>query len=267
MPSRLDDAEYLDHLAADSARFAEVLSTTPYDTPVPSCPDWTAADLYFHLAEVQAFWARIVGDRLTATSDVEDLETKRPDSDDDLPGLFAEWNQALLDALRATPSDVHVWSWASDQTAGFSYRRQAHEALIHRIDAELATGRRTGVDPRLAADGVSEVLGVMYGEPPAWGTFTPDLEHVVRFTATDTGDTWSVSVGHFVGRDPEDGAEQRMVCLDWVDDDVPATAEVRGAAADLDCWLWRRPAVDEPETSGSPETLARLADVMAEGID
>ena len=53
-----------------------------------------------------------------------------------------------------------VWSWANDQTAGFSYRRQAHEALIHRLDAELAGGERTAIDARLAADGVGEVLGV-----------------------------------------------------------------------------------------------------------
>lgn len=266
MPRRLDFLEYLEHLAADSARFATVLRTVPLETPVPTCPDWTAADLLFHLAEVQAFWARIVGRRLTSTADVEDLETIRP-ADDQLPGLFAEWTLALQEALRATPPDVPVWSWASEQTAGFCYRRQAHEALIHRLDAELTAGDRTPLDPRLAADGVDEVLGVMYGEPPPWGTFTADHDHVVRFTATDTGDVWSVTIGRFVGREPgPDHTDHTSACLDWVPAEVPPTAEVAGTAADLDSWLWRRPPVGEVTSGGSADTLARLAEVMADGV-
>ncbi|HEY5783962.1 MAG TPA: maleylpyruvate isomerase family mycothiol-dependent enzyme [Microlunatus sp.] len=266
MPRRLDYPAYLAHLADDSARFAHVLRRTSYETAVPTCPGWTAADLFFHLAEVQAFWARIVGRRLSSGDEVEELVTVRPEADEELPGLFAEWTQALQEALRATPPDTAVWTWASEQTAGFSYRRQAHEALIHRLDAELTAGERTPIDPVLAADGVDEVLGVMYGEPPPWGTFTPDPEHVVRFTATDTDDSWSVTIGRFVGRGPGDGAEHASACLDWVAPEVVTTATVRATAADLDCWLWRRPPLGEITTTGSEETLARLADVMADGI-
>ena len=266
MPRTLDYADYLDHLAADSARFDHVLRSTPYEASVPSCPDWTAADLYFHLAEVQAFWARIVGRRLTSTEEVEELVTDRPDDDRELAGLFAECTQALQEALRATPPDAVVWSWADEQTAGFSYRRQAHEALIHRLDAELVAEQRTAIDARLAADGVDEVLGVMYGEPPPWGVFKPDPDHVVRFVATDTGDEWTVTIGTFVGRSPGEGDEHESACLDWADADAVPTAEVTGTAADLDCWLWRRPAVGEVTQSGSEQTLAKLADVMADGV-
>lgn len=265
MPRTLDYPDYLDSLAADSARFAEVLQRTPFDTPVPTCPGWTAADLYFHLAEVQSFWARIVGRRLTSSEDVEDLETARPADDRELPGLFDSSTRALQEALRSTPPDVVAWTWASEQTAGFSYRRQAHEALIHRLDAELTGGERTPLDPRLAADGVDEVLGVMYGEPPSWGTFTPDDHHVVRFTATDTGDVWTVTIGRFAGRSPG-GEEHEMACLDWVPPEVAPTAEVSGTAADLDCWLWRRPPVAEVTETGDAETLSLLADVMADGV-
>ena len=34
-----------------------------------------------------------------------------------------------------------------DHTVGFIRRKQAHEALIHRIDAEVAAGNRTPMDP------------------------------------------------------------------------------------------------------------------------
>ena len=230
-----------------------------------ACPDWTAADLFFHLAEVQAFWSRVVGRRLTAVEDVEDLDLARPADDADLPGLFAECTQALQEALRATPPDVVTWTWAREQTAGFSYRRQAHEALIHRLDAELPAGERTPIDARLAADGVAEVLGIMYGEPPPWGTFAPDHGHVVRFTATDTGDVWTVTIGRLTGPGP-DGAEQESACLDWAPAESTVTAEVGGTAADLDCWLWRRPPVGLVTQSGSKQTLDRLAEVMAGGV-
>ena len=56
---------------------------------------------------------------------------------------------------------------------GFVRRRQAHEALIHRIDAELTAGRRTPVDPLLGADGVDEALRVMYGGVPGVGQVHP----------------------------------------------------------------------------------------------
>ncbi|HEU5486053.1 MAG TPA: maleylpyruvate isomerase family mycothiol-dependent enzyme [Microlunatus sp.] len=267
MPRRLDFTDYLDSLAADSARFDHVLRRTPYDRPVPSCPDWTAADLYFHLAEVQSFWARIVGRRLTSSEQVEDLKTERPADDKHLPGLFAESTQSLQEALRATPPDVTVWTWANEQTAGFTYRRQAHEALIHRVDAELTAGERTPVDPGLAADGIDEVLGVMYGEPPPWGTFTAANDQVVRFTATDTGDVWTVTIGTFVGRPPgSDGPEHDFACLDWATEGIVPTAEVAGTAADLDCWLWRRPPTGDVTRTGAPSTLARLGEVMADGV-
>ena len=41
-----------------------------------------------------------------------------------------------------------------------------------------------------ATDGVDEVLRVMYGGVPSWGTFTPDPSATVRVTATDSDDTW-----------------------------------------------------------------------------
>lgn len=266
MSRRLDHAHYLEHLADDSARFAVVLGQTSYDAEVPTCPGWDAADLLFHLSEVQSFWARIVGRRLTTADEVEELETTRPDDDAELPALFARCSDALQEALRSTPPEVTVWTWASEQSAAFCARRQAHEALIHRLDAELTAGERTGIDPELAADGVDEVLGVMYGEPPAWGSFTADHDHVVRFAATDTGDTWSVTIGRFVGPAPDDGGDHASDCLDWVADDVAPTASVSATAADLDCWLWRRPTVGEVAVSGSDATLARLAAVMADGV-
>ena len=54
----------------------------------------------------------------------------------------------------------------------------------------------------LAADGVDEVLDVMYGGCPPWGEFSP-LPHYVRLDLTDTGDQVWVQLGRFHGTDPD----------------------------------------------------------------
>ena len=56
-------SDYLAHLRADSARFAAVLAGTDPAASVPSCPDWSAADLVAHLTEVQTFWGTVVAER------------------------------------------------------------------------------------------------------------------------------------------------------------------------------------------------------------
>ena len=48
--------EWIDLLASTTERFAEVLETGDLNTPVPTCPDWTLADLGEHTRGVHA-WA------------------------------------------------------------------------------------------------------------------------------------------------------------------------------------------------------------------
>ena len=57
-------------LAANSNRFREVLAGVPAATRVPSCPDWAADDLLWHLTEVQSFWLTIVDQGLQTDEEV-----------------------------------------------------------------------------------------------------------------------------------------------------------------------------------------------------
>ena len=52
--------DYVAALTRESARFAEAIRGAAPDTPVPTCPGWTADDLLWHLGEVQWFWAAVV---------------------------------------------------------------------------------------------------------------------------------------------------------------------------------------------------------------
>jgi uncharacterized protein (TIGR03083 family) len=235
----IDYPDYVQHIREESRRFREVLTTCDPSARVPGCPDWTAADLLWHLAEVQWFWATTMRNRPAAPRE-EDPGPTRPESYDGLLAAFDEHSAALVRELeRADPAE-EAWSWSSEQTVGFTYRRQAHEALIHRLDAEQAAGSVTALDPGLAADGVLECLDVMFGGCPPWGEFHP-LPHHLRVDCTDTGDTVWVQIGRFVGTNPRDERHYddndiRVVA----DPGVEADAVVEGPAAALDAWLWRR---------------------------
>jgi uncharacterized protein (TIGR03083 family) len=261
--------DYLDHLARESVRFRAVLAGAADDARVPSCPDWDAVDLHWHLAEVQWFWGEVVRRGIRETAEAEKLERERPADRAAVEAAYDEASRGLGDVLATNPPETEVWTWAPEQTVGFIRRRQAHEALIHRVDAELTTGDRTPLDPALSSDGVDEVLRVMCADP-GWGTFTPALEQTVRFVATDTGASWVVTLGRFSGTDPDDGSEsvdEGDLRAAPTDDGAATAATVRGAAADLDCWLWNREPLGELELTGDAAVLAALERVKASDDD
>lgn len=230
----------LDHIRRESRRFRDVLAACDPAARVPACPDWDAADLLWHLTEVQAFWAEVVRSR--PAEPTEDLpRPERASSYDGLLAAFDEHSAALVAELEAAGPDAAAWHWSPVQTVGTSFRRQAHEALIHRLDAEQTAGAVTPLDPVLAADGVLELVDVMYGgEAPSWGRVDPS-EHHVRIDLTDVGTSIWARPATFTGTHPESGkVYDGPHVLAVPDPGTPADAVVAGAAADLDAWLWRR---------------------------
>jgi uncharacterized protein (TIGR03083 family) len=261
------NVDYLAHLAQESARFAEVIAEVRPDAWVPSCPDWCADDLLWHLGEVQWFWGTIVREGLIG----EQAEQRKPPRPAGRAGLLAFYRRAsgdLSEVLAALPASAPAWTWSPDHTVGFIRRRQAHEALIHRVDAELAAGDRGPMDPQLSADGVDEVLRIMYGgDVPDWGTFTPGSGTVLRLQATDTGQSWLVTLGQFTGTDPGDRARYDQPGIQVTSAPGAETAaSICGSAADLDCWLWRRPSLIPVERSGDPDVLSAFDSMIATGI-
>lgn len=272
-PRRADgsDLDHLDHLARESTRFLEAVLDAAPDAQVPTCPEWTADDLLWHLAEVQWFWGEVVRTRADDPDRVEAVQPERPADRDGLVALYRRASADLHAVLATTPPETPVWTWAADRTAGFVRRRQAHEALIHRLDAELTAAPDgaavTGIDPALAADGVDEALGVMYGDVPEWASTTPDPRGAAaRLVATDAGRSWLVTFGRWSGTSPNTGRSYDDPALWLVPDDGREAATVSGRAADLDCLLWNRPATGTVSRSGDQRSLALLDAVVAVGI-
>jgi Mycothiol maleylpyruvate isomerase N-terminal domain len=217
---------------------------------------------------VQWFWGTVVRERLAAPPAGESGPERPPDRAG-LAAFYHRASQDLAGTLAATRPDTAVWTWADDQTAGFIRRRQAHEALIHRVDAELTAGRRTPMEPALSADGVDEALRVMYGGAPGWASFSPDPQATLRLRAADTGGTWLVTVGRLTGTRPGDGSryDEPGFATAASDPGGPAAAGVEGSAADLDCWVWHRPGLAPVTESGDAGVLARFRAAIEAGID
>jgi uncharacterized protein (TIGR03083 family) len=258
--------DYLTHIRGESTRFAEALGEAAPSDHVPTCPDWNADDLLWHLTEVQLFWSVIVRDHLADPAPADAATPARPDDRAGLFPLFERATAALIDALETTPVGTAIWTWAPDHTVGFALRHQAHEALMHRLDAELVTGRVTVIDPELASDGIDEALTIIHGDLPEWSTFTSDGS-TGTIDARDTQTTWRVALGRFTGTSPNSGTTYDMDTLLVIDDPRAATSfTVRADAAQLDTWLWGRGAASALEVEGDRDAFARLEQIVARGV-
>ncbi|MEO5665193.1 MAG: maleylpyruvate isomerase family mycothiol-dependent enzyme [Nocardioides sp.] len=258
---------YLEHIRGESALFRSVLAESAPEARVPTCPAWSAADLLWHLAKVQRFWAGIIVDR-PAEKDEAD-EPDRPAAYAELLATFDEWSAALVGALEGVDVKEEAWTWSDDHTVGFILRRQAHEALIHRLDAEQTAGVASEVDANLAADGVAEMIGVMFGGCPPWGSWEP-LPHYARLDCTDTGDELWAQFGLFSGTDPDSGdvisAEQDFHLVE-APDDVEPDVVIDGPAAALDAWLWHRGDDSELSIAGDRSILDRFRGIVSHPIN
>lgn len=260
--------DFLSHLRHESDRFLDVLAEADPSARVPSCPEWAAADLLWHLAEVQWFWATIVEERRT---DIEGIEhPERPTDRDALLTFAVQQSDRLVRVLTETTPETEVYMWADDKTVGYIRRRQAHEALIHRLDAELTVGAVTPLDADLAADGIDECLGVMYGRQPPWGSIAGDGRRVL-FELTDRPDaSVTVELGLFSGTDPDSEksyADEPDLHVVATDGSRPPRATVRGTADDVDAWLWHRRGDDAVALEGDEHTLEALRAILGSPLN
>lgn len=253
----LDPAAYRDLVARESARCADALAGADLGAPVPTAPGWSVADLAWHLAEVQDSWARIAGGPLVEEDASVPLE--RP-ADDAVVELLRSRTARLVAGLAAHPPGTACWSWHPEGgNVAWVHRRQAHEALIHRVDAELAAGLPVS-DPsaEVAADGVDELVRVMLDGLPDWATFAPD-DARIRLRATDADGSWDLVLGRWAGTSPNTGNvyDEETVQVDRTGEGAPRLL-VEGRAWDLDRWLWGRGDISTLAVDGDAGLVRRL---------
>jgi len=159
------------------------------DDPIPTCDEWTMDRLLRHIGRIWTYVGTIVGERLTSPPD-------RPTMPDDkTPVEFAtEALDDLVDALMSCESDTPMWNWADQPpTAAFWARRMAHEAAVHRYDAQSAHDMAQPIAAELAQDGLDELVDVIL--PVIVARDTPALpEATYAFVAPDE-EAWCIRLG------------------------------------------------------------------------
>jgi uncharacterized protein (TIGR03083 family) len=176
--------EYLPVLRRTDRRFAdaatEAVLARGWRAPVPGCPGWTLADLVWHLAEVQHFWAWVVRTRAADPSAYVDPRRR---ADDELLGYLGAQSAELEAALAGADPAERVWTWAPQQDVAFVLRRQTHEAVVHTVDVEQVLGDVRPIPADVALDGIDEWLDVMV--PGSLPDGPPPEAHPVVLHAVD----------------------------------------------------------------------------------
>ncbi|MCW2602646.1 MAG: hypothetical protein JWN61_781 [Pseudonocardiales bacterium] len=227
----------LAHIAVDSRAIADAAHDR-LDAPIEFCPGWDLGDLIWHVTAVQSFWAQIVERRLTDPAHV--VRPGRPPAADLVPALRAA-SAHLVEVLGAADPHTPVWTWATQQDAAFVIRHQVQEAAVHRVDAEHAAGRPTGIDPVVAGDCIDEFLHVSLG---AIATGQRPLLAPLHVAAADTGQTWLL----------EPAGDRLSVRREA----RAAPDRIEGPAADVLLWLYGRRPVQALTVTGDPSMATTL---------
>jgi len=183
---------------------------------VPSCPDWTVADLLAHVGRVHRWAASTVEARAQERVPFGAIEAA-PE-----PDARTAWVRAgaarLVEVLSAADPDDVVWTLVGPGTVAFWDLRQACETAVHRVDAQLAAGTVEPVEPALAADAIDELLMLVRLAPR--GAPSDGGGHTLRISSTDRPGNWIVRTRADGGVDVESAA-------------APADVTLRGPASDL----------------------------------
>jgi uncharacterized protein (TIGR03083 family) len=249
MSTRLPWDRYLELVESDTRRLATV-ARRDLDTAVPTCPGWTVRDLVLHTAKV--YLHKIACTRLGVAPKEPEEWPPPPPEGDPVDHLQASLDE-LLSLFSERGPDAPSATWLpDDQTVGFWYRRMAHEAAVHRVDAEAAFDQITPVAPDLAVDGVDELLHLFlsgdWSDQPddEWRGISPDAGAGKPIEVHAGGHTWRVTLH----------ADR----VDVVDGPGETVASIGGNSSNVMLWLWRRIPLDQVEVSGDLDAVSALHD-------
>ncbi|MEU6097013.1 maleylpyruvate isomerase family mycothiol-dependent enzyme [Streptomyces sp. NPDC047079] len=238
----METAEFVGVLAREGRLLAAAAEETGTGAKVPTCPEWRVRDLLRHTGMVHRWAAAFVAEGHTAYHPSGGL----PDLDGAaLVTWFREGHRHLVDTLSSAAPDVRCWHFLpAPSPLAFWARRQAHETVVHRFDAESARGGTpTEVGTDLALDGIDELLRGFHAR--AKSRVRSEEPRLLRVRATDAENAvWSVrlSAGPPVAVREEAGEAGDADC------------EVAGPAGRLYLSLWNR--LPFPNVTGDTSVAA-----------
>ncbi|MEU8249969.1 maleylpyruvate isomerase family mycothiol-dependent enzyme [Nonomuraea sp. NPDC048916] len=221
--------DYCALVESEAARLVELVTGAAQDTPVPSCPGWTLAELITHVGTTHRWVVHILKTRAREPIWSRDVPNGLAPGESGDAAWLAAGAAELSATLRATDPATPVWSWGGDQSAAYWSRRMAYELVIHRVDAELALGLEPEVPEAVAIDGIDEFLGNL----PHARWVTRRLAEAgaegatIHLHATDADGEWTIAQGP-AGR------------VSWEHGHAKCDVAVRGPVADLLLMMYGR---------------------------
>lgn len=222
----------------DEGAVLAAAAATGLEASVPAAPGWAVSELLRHTGQIYARTSVIV-----RTGTMERPSRRNGMLTDAPTDGVVEWFRSTLDELVADLQSIEdpdrpAWSFSADhQTMGFWTRRMAHETVVHRVDAEQATGRTVGpIDPALAVDGIDELFSVFV--PSLGADRSPGDGRSVHLHTTDGDGEWLIRF------DPGAVSVDRQ--------HAKGDVAVRGPADELLLWLWGRRPLHGLDVIGDP---------------
>jgi uncharacterized protein (TIGR03083 family) len=242
----MEISEYLDGVRTNADLFLAAARQAGVDAPVPTCPDWTVADLARHQGRVYRWVSTIIETKAQEFVSRQELEEEAKQAADPLAWLEGGAELAL-NVLGGADPDLPVWNWidGGPGPVRFWHRRMAHETAIHRVDAEAAAAApaapQSRVEPaELASDGIDEYLAFLPLRAERGGT--AGMSGSYHFHTTDVPGEWLVV---FEGDAVTVSREH-----------AKADVAVRGPASELELYLYNRRGSDGLEVFGDAAKVA-----------
>ncbi|MBM7438676.1 maleylpyruvate isomerase family mycothiol-dependent enzyme [Streptomyces sp. HB132] len=155
---------YCDEILVQTDLLGALVKDADLTRRVPSCPDWNLRELVVHVGDAHRWAGEMVRGRAAEELPEDQVAGAGGPAGDDaaaLAGWLTAGAAAAVDALREAGPDTEVWTWGWERRTAFWARRMAHETVVHRADAALATGTAFEVAPDLAADTITEWLEIV----------------------------------------------------------------------------------------------------------
>jgi uncharacterized protein (TIGR03083 family) len=228
---------YCDEVIHQTDLLREVVKGADLSVMVPTCPDWTLAQLLRHVGGLGRAAEAAVRTGTAIVEPAKQVPEAAGPAGDDLPALdawLADGAARLAETLREAGPAAEAQIWTMRLPTGFWARRAAHDRVIHRADAAGTVHADYTVAPELAADGIDELLELI--SDPGLAGSSPRLAELrgpgksIHLHATDTdaelAAEWLIELG-------ADG-------FTWRRGHEKATVTLRGPIADVLLVFYRR---------------------------
>jgi uncharacterized protein (TIGR03083 family) len=228
----MDTPAYVKAVVEQTKTLADWVDGRDASTPVPTCPEWTLADLVDHVGGTQRMVAMLVGERLAGPDSAYARYVPGPTDSTQWGAWLTDGAAQARQAFDSVTDDTPVWD-PSGAAAGVPFwsRRLFGEACVHRADAAAALGMPYELAPELAVGAVEDWLDTMtsrgyWENKPDFAAAMSGDGQTLHFHATDAPGEWVAR------REPDRVALERT--------HTKADVALRGPATELLLVLSRR---------------------------